>query len=43
MAKETHYDVLQVRPNADAEMIEAAFKRLAAKYHPDRNPAAKVE
>ena len=40
MAKETHYEVLQVRANADAEVIEAAFKRLAAKYHPDRNPAA---
>lgn len=31
------YEVLQVSPNADAEVIEAAYKRLATRYHPDRN------
>src|SRR5688500_7817309 len=33
------YQVLQVDPSADPEVIEAAFKRLALKYHPDRSTA----
>ena len=33
----TFYQVLQVDPAADPEVIEAAFKRLALKYHPDRS------
>src|SRR5262249_17488865 len=36
----TLYQVLQVDPDADPDVIEAAFKRLALKYHPDRSPAA---
>lgn len=31
------YRVLQVDPSADPEVIEAAYKRLARKYHPDHN------
>jgi protein-disulfide isomerase len=30
-----YYTVLQVSPNAEQEVIEAAYKRLARKYHPD--------
>jgi hypothetical protein len=30
--------VLQVDPSAEPEVIEAAFRRLARKYHPDVNP-----
>lgn len=33
----TLYQVMQVDPYADPEVIEAAFKRLAMKYHPDRS------
>lgn len=33
----TAYQVLQVDPAADQDVIEAAFKRLALKSHPDRN------
>jgi hypothetical protein len=33
----TAYRVLQVDPSADPEVIQAAFKRLAMKYHPDRS------
>lgn len=32
-------EILQVHVNAEPEVIEAAYKRLAAKYHPDRNSA----
>ncbi len=35
-AEPTHYRTLQVDPAADPEVIEAAFRRLALKYHPDR-------
>lgn len=35
----TLYQVLQVDPYADPDVIEAAFKRLAFKYHPDRSTA----
>lgn len=31
----TAYQVLQVDPLAEQEVVEAAFKRLALKYHPD--------
>ncbi len=37
--KRTYYQILQVDPEADPEVIEAAFKRLALKYHPDRSTA----
>ena len=29
------YEILQVSPNAEQEVIEAAYRRLARKYHPD--------
>lgn len=31
------YETLQVSPKAEQEVIEAAYKRLALKYHPDLN------
>ena len=34
----THYDTLNVARNAPPEVIRAAYKVLAQKYHPDRNP-----
>jgi curved DNA-binding protein CbpA len=30
-----HYEVLQVHPRAEPEVIRAAFRTLARKYHPD--------
>lgn len=35
--RRTLYQTLQVDPDADPEVIEAAFKRLAMKFHPDRS------
>jgi curved DNA-binding protein CbpA len=32
------YKVLQVDPEAEDEVIQAAYRRLAQKYHPDRSP-----
>jgi hypothetical protein len=32
-----YYAVLQVRPDADAEVIAAAYRSLARKYHPDHS------
>jgi DnaJ-class molecular chaperone len=29
------YDVLQISPKAESAVVEGAYKRLAAKYHPD--------
>ena len=34
------YKVLQVDPEAEDEVIQAAYRRLAQKYHPDRRPDA---
>ena len=33
------YQILQIDPAAEQEVVQAAFKRLALKYHPDKNPS----
>jgi molecular chaperone DnaJ len=38
MAKKDYYDVLGVSRDVDAAELKKAFRRLAMKYHPDRNP-----
>lgn len=35
-----YYEILQVLPTAESEVIEGAYKQLMLKYHPDRNPDA---
>lgn len=36
--KRDYYDVLGVTRDADARTIKQAYRKLAMKYHPDRNP-----
>jgi molecular chaperone DnaJ len=38
MAKHDYYEVLGVSREADAVTIKNAFRKLAMKYHPDKNP-----
>jgi len=41
MAKRDYYDVLGVAKGAARDEIKKAYRQLAIKYHPDRNPGSK--
>lgn len=41
MAKRDYYEVLGVNRNASEDDIKRAYRRLAIKYHPDKNPGDK--